>query len=173
MAEVSSLKSDVLHELASFFEISGFFVSGSMIGGEEAINVFDRRGEDWTLSYTAKTSEDGKKLLVTEYSVSTPKARISQQDEFVLLITDEETDTDTASFTYFDKEPLSFDLNETFLKMIIEHPVHLFFYEALKNRKGLSEEFVEDLAKRVWDYGENTDQRTELLISYFAKKFSS
>jgi hypothetical protein len=143
-----------------------------MVGDEEMINVFDRRGEYWTLSYTAKVSEDGKKLIITEYSVSSPKMRMTQQDEFGLWLTDEETNNDTASFTYFDKEPLTFDINETLLKMIIEHPIHLFVYQALKGRKELSEEFVEDLAKKVWDYGENTDQRMELLIMYFAKKLS-
>ncbi len=173
MSELTSVKSDVLHELASFFEISGFFVSGAMVADEEVINVYDKRGENWTISFTAKVSEDGKKLLVTEYSVSTPRVRLSQQEEFVASITDEGTDTDMATFTYYDKSPLSFDLNETFLKMIIEHPVHLFVYQALKGRTGLSEEFVENLAKEVWDYGEYTDQRAELLIMYFSKKLPS
>jgi hypothetical protein len=166
-----SPRSSLLEELASFFEIAGFSVSGEMIDGKEYLNVHDIRGDDWKMDITLTISEDGKSLIVPRYSSKCKLLRFAQEEEFTLIISDEETDDDILSFTWYTKEPLNIDFNEQFLRMIVEHPVHSLLYEALKGRNGIDSDFANQLISKVWDYGENTDQRMELVMMYFSKKF--
>jgi hypothetical protein len=166
-----SPRSSLLEELASFFEIAGFSVSGEMIDGKEYLYVHDIRGDDWKMDITLTLSDDGKQLVVPRYSAKCKLLRFAQEEEFTLIVSDEETEDDIMSFTYYSKEPLKIDFNEHFIKMIVEHPVHTLLYEALKGRTGIDSDFANELINKVWDYGENTDQRMELVIMYFEKKF--
>ncbi len=170
--ELSFPKVNVLSELAWFFEIAGFYVSTTTVGDEDGLEVKDKRYDNYSLEFTAKLSEDKRRLIITSYNLDCPEVRMALGQEFVLVLTDATEGKDIAYITYYDNDPIELDINQINLLMLVQHPIKLFVTQALSGREQCDKEFVKELSEKVNDYGEKADERMRLVIEYFSRKLS-
>jgi hypothetical protein len=160
-----------LNELGQFFEIFKLKVFPGYADGKDALHIIDHRGEDWSMLYTFKLSDDGNSMIFTEFTITTPTIEMSYSDDLTLKVLDEMTKRERVTMTWGYNTPLVEEINEFTLKMLIEHPAFFLAYSALMKKSEIDTKFEHDTINKLWEY--KIDLTTEALevINYFASKF--
>ncbi len=162
-----------LQELSQFFEIFKLKVFPGFVDGKDALHIVDHRGEDWSMLYTFKLSDDGNSLIFTEFTITSPTIEVYYNDELQLKVLDEMTKKERVTMTWGYNTPLVEDVNEFTLKMLLEHPAFFLAYSALMKKSEIDAKFEHEIVDKLWDY--KIDLCTEALevVEYFASKLKS
>ncbi len=164
-------KVNVIDLLADYLQLMGINVEKLTIGGLKAVTVTDK-GENWTVTYTLRETDNPRNVSLFEFMIDTPEMRLEKDEILSLLLVDNEKEVDRLSVIVYEPTTLTLDVNEILLRMLVEHPAHTLTYEVLKQTNTLKEELVDEISKLAWQYGHPTDQKMELILMYFEKKLS-
>jgi hypothetical protein len=171
MEAQSLTQTQKLQELSQFFEIFKLKVFPGFIDGKDALHVVDHRGEDWSMLYTFKLSDDGKNVIFTEFTITSPTIEVFYSDDLQLKVLDELTKRERVTMTWGYNAPLVEEVNEFTLKMLVEHPAFFLAYSVLMTKAEIDTKFEHEVVNKLWEY--KTDLSTDALevIEYFASKF--
>jgi hypothetical protein len=162
----------VLQELGEFFEKFGFQVSPSKLYDVDALTALDQRSKEWSVSFTFRVTGEGKKMEIVSFVVNTPILVATQCGILQLIFDSDEAGVDNSAMTFFNPTPISHDIDEFLLKVLVERPAYFLTYVALASRIEIDMGFVEHIANLMYEYTAemSEEMQSELLLE--AKKFS-